>query len=104
MTDRKPDDVSTSAGTVASLRELIAALDRRVPYIERVGEIQIARDAAILRSKAVRRIEELTGASSDHHTYNQDLVEAIMTDDGGAPPKGASGARSSRTGRKATTS
>lgn len=81
MTDRKPDDVST-AGIVAALRELIAALDRRVPHVERVGEIQIARDAAILRREAVRRIEELTRAASDQHTYNEELAEAIMTDDG----------------------
>jgi len=41
------------------LRELIAAIDRRVPQIERDGEITIARDAAALRRKAVQRTEEL---------------------------------------------
>ena len=35
------------------------ALDRRVPHIERTGEIQIARDAAELREKALKRIAEL---------------------------------------------
>jgi hypothetical protein len=87
MTNRKPDDVSTPTGIVAALRELIAALDRRVPHVERVGEIQIARDAATLRREALRRIEELTRASSDPPLYNQDLVEAIMTDDGGPRPR-----------------
>lgn len=41
------------------LRELIEALDRRVPQIERTGEVQIARDAASLREKALRRIAAL---------------------------------------------
>jgi hypothetical protein len=48
-------------GTVAlrHLRELVAALDRRVPHMERNGENAIARDAAALRKKAVQRIAEL---------------------------------------------
>jgi hypothetical protein len=37
---------------VSELHELIAALDRRVPHVERVGEIQIARAAAALRGEA----------------------------------------------------
>jgi hypothetical protein len=41
------------------LRELIDALDRRVPRVERAGEASIARDAAELRAKAVRRLREL---------------------------------------------
>ena len=41
------------------LRELIAALDRRVPRVERAGEAAIARDAAALRAKAVKRLAEL---------------------------------------------
>jgi hypothetical protein len=43
------------------LRELIAALDRRVQRAERAGEASIARDAAGLKVKALRRIEELDG-------------------------------------------
>jgi hypothetical protein len=43
------------------LEELIAALDRRVPHVERAGENEIAHDAARLRAKAVRRLKELTG-------------------------------------------
>jgi hypothetical protein len=43
------------------LRELIVALDRRVPQVERVGEVEIARAAAGLRIEALRRIEELEG-------------------------------------------
>ena len=43
------------------LEELIAALDRRVPRVERAGEAAIAREAAALREKAVDRLAELTG-------------------------------------------
>jgi hypothetical protein len=41
------------------LRELIAAIDRRVAHIERAGENAIVRDAVALREKAVNRITEL---------------------------------------------
>ena len=47
------------ARTVRELRELIAALDRRVLRVERVGEIAIARAAAALKIEALKRIEEL---------------------------------------------
>jgi hypothetical protein len=45
--------------TIRELRELIVALDRRVPQVERVGEVEIARAAHGLRIEALRRIEEL---------------------------------------------
>lgn len=44
---------------VHDLRELIAALDRRVPRLERSGELDIIRDADALRRAALRRIAEL---------------------------------------------
>jgi hypothetical protein len=44
---------------IRHLRELITALDRRVPMIERAGEAQIARDAAALKKKALERLAEL---------------------------------------------
>ena len=44
---------------VRELLELIAALDRRVPQMERAGEVSIARDAAELKDRALRRIDEL---------------------------------------------
>jgi hypothetical protein len=47
------------ARTIRELRELIAALDRRVPRVERVGEMSIAQAAAELKSEALKRIEEL---------------------------------------------
>jgi len=53
--------VSHMSKITRELEELIAALDRRVPRVERAGEADIARDAAGLRAKAVRRLAELTG-------------------------------------------
>ena len=44
---------------VRDLLELIAALDRRVPRMERAGETSIARDAAALKARALERIAEL---------------------------------------------
>ena len=44
---------------VHDLRELIAALDRRVPRLEREGEREIALDANVLKRAAVKRIAEL---------------------------------------------
>ena len=41
------------------LEELIAAIDRRVPCVERAGEAAIAHDAAALRVRAVARLAEL---------------------------------------------
>jgi hypothetical protein len=49
----------TRARVVRELLELIAALDRRVPHVERAGEASIARDAAALKARALKRIEEL---------------------------------------------
>jgi hypothetical protein len=56
------DDVTTEPKAVRiirELRELIVALDRRTPQVERVGEVAIARAATGLRIEALRRIEEL---------------------------------------------
>ena len=79
MSDQQPARAST-ARIIAALGELIDALDRRAPHIERAGEIQIAREAARLRSEAVDRINALRSAGSEH---DANLVNAIMSDDGG---------------------
>jgi hypothetical protein len=44
---------------IRHVRELIAALDRRLPRIEGAGEADIARDAAALKKKALERLAEL---------------------------------------------
>ena len=49
---------------VHDLRELVAALDRRVPHIEREGERDIARDAQRLRRDALKRIADLERSAS----------------------------------------
>jgi hypothetical protein len=45
--------------TIRHLRQLIDALNRRVPHIERAGEAKIARDAAELMKQAVKRLKAL---------------------------------------------
>ena len=64
MADKKTADADRTRA-LRRLRELIGALDRRVPHIERLGEIAIARDAATLRKKALDRIAQLEAASPD---------------------------------------
>ena len=55
--------MAVSASELArELEELIVALDRRLPQVERAGEAAIARDAAALRAKAVARLAELASA------------------------------------------
>ncbi len=49
---------------VRHLRELIAALDRRVPRPERLQEASIAKDAAELKVAALDRIAELETPAS----------------------------------------
>jgi hypothetical protein len=49
-------DADTRARIVRELHELIAALDRRVPQVRRVGEVAIASAAAALKAEAVKRI------------------------------------------------
>jgi hypothetical protein len=49
---------------LVQLRELVDALDRRVPQVERAGEAAIARSAAALRTAALDRIRELEASSS----------------------------------------
>ena len=56
--------MAVTRGVVRDLLELVAALDRRVPQMQRAGEIAIARDAAALKARALKRIEELERAAS----------------------------------------
>jgi len=62
--------MTTSASTVVDdLLELVAALDRRVPGLEREGEREIAREAAELKSVALRRIAELRRAEVERSEF-----------------------------------
>ena len=53
------DAVASRAHVVNELRELIAALDRRVPQVTRVGEVAIAKAALALRDEALQRLDAL---------------------------------------------
>ena len=64
MTNRTITAKTARTRTVRHLHELIAALDRRVPHVERAGEVSIARAASALRVDAMRRIEELERQTS----------------------------------------
>lgn len=83
MADHSPRSASTVNGMIATLRELISALDRRVPHAGRPGERRIAQDAQTLRLQAVARIEALRR----QQPYDQELADAIMTDDGSPLPE-----------------
>jgi hypothetical protein len=52
-------DSATRLRIVRELHELIAALDRRVPQVQRVGEVAIAKAASVLRAEALKRIDEI---------------------------------------------
>lgn len=51
----------TTPDLVRELEELIEAIDRRAPQRERAGEASIARDAAKLRVRAVKKLEQIGG-------------------------------------------
>ena len=51
--------MTTRSDAIGELHELIAALDRRLPQVQRIGEIEIAREAATLKALALKRIEAL---------------------------------------------
>jgi hypothetical protein len=80
---------------VSTLRELISALDRRVPHVDRPGELRIARDAQMLRRQAVAQIEAMSRQEPFDKPYDQELVDAIMTDDGCPSPESETNMRSS---------
>ena len=56
---------STLTATRAQLSELIAALDRRLPQVQRAGEETIANAAVRLRMEAEKRIAELDHEIAD---------------------------------------
>jgi hypothetical protein len=61
--------VAVTANELArELRELIAALDRRIPRVEQPGEVAIARDAAALRAEALALLGELGDQKTSKQT------------------------------------
>jgi hypothetical protein len=55
------DGTAHAKEMLSDLYRLIEALDRRVPRLERLGEAQIAHDAAELRERAVSLIRRIEG-------------------------------------------
>jgi hypothetical protein len=55
----RADGATPAAEILRDLHQLIEALDRRVPRLERVGEAQIARDASDLRERASKLILQI---------------------------------------------
>jgi hypothetical protein len=58
-----PPDSPQRQRLLTHLHELVDALDRRVPHLERDGEVRIAREAAALKQKALDLIAELEAQS-----------------------------------------
>ena len=56
------DKAAARKQAIRHLRQLIEALNRRVPQIERVGEAKIARDAEDLMARALKRLKTLEDA------------------------------------------
>jgi hypothetical protein len=50
--------------SVSALQEIVEALDRRIPKVERAGEARIATDAERLRAAAIHRLAVLRNAIS----------------------------------------
>ena len=59
MANRKPAVDGDRTRAQRHLRQLIAALDRRVPHVERVGEVDIVRAVTELKKKALERLVKL---------------------------------------------
>ncbi|HKV98251.1 MAG TPA: hypothetical protein VJN96_00435 [Vicinamibacterales bacterium] len=53
------DRATQAQQMLAELNQLIEALDRRVPRLERIGEQQIAHEAADLRARAISLIRKI---------------------------------------------
>jgi len=81
MSDQPPRLMQPSIDTLGMLRDLVEALDRRIPNALSARESRIASDASELRRLALQRIDELTRPRLDNH-YDQEVAEAVMSDDG----------------------
>jgi hypothetical protein len=102
MSDQPQRSVSTVNRIISTLRELVSALDRRVPHVDRPGELRIAGESRMLRREAVAQIEALSRHEPDDRPYDQELADAIMTDDGSPSPQTETPPPSSGKGWKPT--
>ena len=65
-----PVPVHTLRATIAQLSELIGAIDRRLPQVQRAGEGAIANAATRLRMEATKRIEEIERELASRESVN----------------------------------
>ena len=63
MTVSPKTDATQAHALLADLRQLIAALDRRVPQLSHSGEADIAHEAAALRERAIDLIRQVEGTA-----------------------------------------
>ena len=61
---RMHDVAPAVSDPVSALRDIVEALDRRIPQVERSGEAKIAADAERLRAAAIHRLAVLRNAIS----------------------------------------
>ena len=59
VAEMTPEDLVETKTTIVQLVELIAAIDRRLPQVQRAGEAAIANAAMRLRTEASKRVVEL---------------------------------------------
>ena len=62
---RTQHPVTAESELLEALQELVQALDRRIPHVERAGEAKIAADARRLRAEAGARIALLQDRGAD---------------------------------------
>lgn len=60
-----PESLGTLIDTRRELRELVEAIDRRLPQVQRASETAIVTAAQTLRVEAMRRIAELDREIAD---------------------------------------
>ncbi len=83
---KTPGDGFRPMRLLRAFRTVVRSLVWRKPEGD-PGETRVAAEPQRVRPRAVTRLEELTGTGSGANEYDQDLVESIMTDDGGGQPE-----------------
>lgn len=71
MNDTSVGSRASLTETLGQLYDLVSAIDRRVPHVERVGEASIANAAMRLRLEAFRRIVEIEATLAGRHSSEE---------------------------------
>ena len=67
-------ELAETKSTIVQLSELIAAIDRRLPQVQRAGEAVIANAAMHLKTEAAKRIVELEAEVAGREFTNPQAV------------------------------